>query len=243
MRTTPYNFASQPAQPAAPAKETTVTQPSFDSSVIRDLSKELARPVSKPTPQPQNEAETTTQTPPPGTDNAAETTEPTKGTANLDEGVKKFKEEIEGDIKKAIEDPKRASKNVLKFINMGRFILYPWIYKRAIFEGPELTAIDTVLKKVADAKRASKEPEFDPFEKGVYAKWEEYEKRKQGILWTAEEIDQINEVAYLKLAEIQFLRWLMQNEWAIVIIYIESKRFVPLFAYRMGFGSVDMNVL
>lgn len=241
MRTTPYNFAVKTEVPPAKA-ETTVNKQSYESSVIRDLSSEIARPAGKPTPAPETTAETTTQTPLPAPGTEIPKPE-NKGTANLNEEVEKFKKGLEGDIAKAIEDPKRASKNVLKFINMGRFVLYPWIYKRAIFEGPELTSLDTVLKKHADAKRQSKEPEFDPFEKDVYKKWEEYEKRKQGILWTAEEIDQINEVAYLKLAEIQFLRWLMQNEWAIVIIYIESKRFVPLFAYRMGFGSVDMDVL
>lgn len=241
MRSVPYNF-TKPATPETTAVEPKLKERSFESSIVRDLSAEVARPIkpsatveTEPKPQPEPAKDPKTETPAP---------EPDKdGTAQLNEGVAKFKETIEKEIKTAIADPKRASKNVLKFMNMGRFILYPFLYKRIIFEGPELDAIDPLLKKIAEAEKANTEPVLNNFEKRVHKKWQEYEVLKRGILWTAEEIEQINEVAYLKLAEIKFLKWLMENEWAIVIIYIESKRFVPAFGSRMGFGAPDLSVL
>ena len=242
MRTTPYSFAKQPAaEPKAESPQ--LNQKSYDESIVTDLSKELARPVSKPAPDPQQEQTTTTSTEP-----VKESTEPKPETkpgssANLTEEVGKYKEKLQKEISEAIEDPKRAGKNVLRFINMGRFLLYPYIYKRIIFEETERVAIDATLKKIAQAAIDKKEPELNDFEKGVHKKYQEFQAAAGKVLWSEEEIDQINAVAYLKLAEIKFLRWLMENEWAIVIIYIESKRFVPVVGSRMGFGSLDLSGL
>lgn len=243
MISTLYNY--KPKGQAAEAPKPTLNKQSYQSSVVRDLGEELKRPRSTPAPEAETAQNTRTERDTPTTEASNEPTqaEGSKATANLDEGVKQFKEKLQSDIDKAIADPKRASKNVLKVINMVRFFLYPWLYKRAIFDGPQLTALEPMLKKVAAAKMENKEPELNNFEKEIYTKYQFYEQHKQGILWTPDEIEQINEVAYLKLAEVSFLRWLMVNEWALVIVYIESKRVVPPIAQRMGFGNLDFNVM
>jgi hypothetical protein len=232
MRSTPYSFAKTPTAVAEPK----LNKVSYDSSIVRDLSEEIARPIGKNTSTAAAPQTETTAEP------KKETTGP-KSTATIDEGVKEMREKVEKQLEETIKDPKRASKNVLRFINMARFVLYPWIYKRIIFEGAELAAFDATIKKQADAGIQGKTIEFNDFEKKLLKKFDDYEILKKAVLWTPDEIDQINEVAYLKLAEIKFLRWLMGNEWALVILYIEGKRFMPVVGSRFGFSAGDFSAL
>jgi type IV secretory pathway VirB10-like protein len=238
MRTAPFkNITPPPSVSVKPNTEPAqLNQRSFESSIVRDLSEEIARPKA-PAPAPKVEKESTPT--PEATKSKTETT----GSATLSEDVNAYKEKIKEEIKTTIEDPKRASKNVLRFINMGRFLLYPFLYKRIIFEETERNTIDKVLQKIAKASTDKKEPELDEFESRVYKKFKEYEAATSKVLWSETEIDQINEVAYLKLAEIKFLQWLMEHDWAIVIIIIESKRFVPVVGSRLGFGALDLSGL
>lgn len=243
MRTAPF----KPLTPPAPAstEPAQVNQRSFESSIVRDLGKEMARPVThvKVETTPVIETVTTdpakTETPAP--EPTTGTQQPSTSSASLTDDVNKYKEKIQGEINEAIKDPKAASKNVLRFINMGRFLLYPYLYKRIIFEETERNTIDKVLQIIAKASTDKVEPKLDEFQARVYKKFKEYEAAAAKVLWTEEEINQINEVAYLKLAEIKFLEWLMRHDWAIVIIIIESKRFVPVIGSRMGFGALDLS--
>jgi hypothetical protein len=231
MRSTPYKFLK--ATPATePKAGTAIAEQSFEDSIVRDLSAELKRPAATPPP------------PPPATDTPADSpeevpaTDTPTGTATLTEKVEKVKASIEQELNATLENPKRSAKNALRFINFGRLMLYPFLYKKVLFEGPELTAIDALLLKIAEAEKQNKKPELNAYETRLWDKWQKYEVHKSKVLWTEEEINDITEVAYLKLAEIKFLRWLMENEWAIVILVIEGKRWAPVAGQRFGF---DLN--
>lgn len=252
MRTTKYSFAQPTATAPAAAQTPTVNKPSFESSVIRKLSDEIVRPVSKPTPQPQTEPKPTPEAEKPTTEttNPQPATEPTKGTANLGEDFEKFKDKFREDGTKAIEDPKRAAATTLKFINFIRTIGYPFLMKWAIFEPAEKAELDKILAKVFEAQKASTQTNRAPFDKviselslfelNVYNKWVGFEAHKKNIAWTETEINFLVEVGHLKMQEVAFIKWLMQNEFAMAILFIEGRRIVPVVTARMGLGFIDV---
>lgn len=255
MRKTPYSFSTHPTATAPAAAQTPmVNKPSFESSVIRKLSDEIIRPVSKPTPQPQTEPKPTPeaekQTAQPTTDNPQPATEKPKGTANLGEDFEKFKEKFREDGTKAIEDPKRAAATTLKFINFIRTIGYPFLMKWAIFEPAEKAELDKILAKVFESQKQSTQTNRAPFDKviselslfelNVYNKWVGFEAHKKNISWTETEINFLVEVGHLKMQEIAFIKWLMQNEFAMAILFIEGRRIVPVVTARMGLGFIDV---
>lgn len=240
MRRQPYNWAipgnSSGNETTAPE---TLNKSSFDDSIVLDLSSEFKRP-EKPVIKTQPEATTpkteheTTATPP------KIKVEPAPVSGKLREDIAKLKEQVEKELKATIENPQRASENVLKFFNVVRLFVYPWIYKKVLFDGAELPMFDAVMKKTVQAKMAGKEAELNPAEKEMLQKIEFFKAQKNAIPWTEEEIKQGAEVAYHKLAEIKFLSWLMENEWALFFFVIESKRLGPVIGHRMGFGEIKL---
>ena len=234
MRKIPFGFAHKGNPTGEPPK---LIKKSFDESVITDLTKEFKRPETKPDPpkpEPKPNTEENTET----TTQEQET--PDVKSAKLREDIGKVQEKLKEEIKVAIENPKRASKNVLKFLNLIRMFVYPWIYKKILFEGQELEMYDAVLKKIIAAKLANKEPELNVVEKELHDKMEFFKKQKLNVPWTEGEIDEGAEIAYAKLAEIKFLSWLMENEWAVYFMVIEGKRFGPVIGHRMGFGEISL---
>lgn len=240
MRKTPYNFTAPNAGAESSSQNVTekVTEQSFDDSLVTDLADVIKRPQA-PKPSAEIITETVTETHEPV---AAETTEP--GSANLSEGVEKMKTQLSKQVEQINADPMRSAKNVLKFINLGRMLLYPWLYKKIIFEGQEGQDLDAVLSKVAELQKKNQDPEkgdaLNAYEMRIWKKYQGYEGHKKGIMWSSEEVDQIADVAYLKLAEVKFLNWLINNEWALVIIYIESKRILPVVGQRMGMSDFSL---
>lgn len=248
MRTIP--FKNPLPETKAPAPEATqVKTRSFESSIVRDLGEEIARPVA-PDPKPEVKPEQpaaqtqTTAVEQPNT----QTTEPSSSsatmTADMQQKVDKFKETLGTQLNETVSDPKRAAKHALHIINLVRFFAYPWLYKKILFTPFEVTQIETAQKRKA-AELSKKDGKFEPTEgeKAMLDKWDFFQKQAGKVSWSKEEIDLIAEVGYLKLAEIQFIKWLMQNEWMIVILIIEGPRWAPVAGYKMGFGEMDISGL
>lgn len=255
MRTGKFNFKDTPASNPAAGKKLIqeLLQPSFESSVIPDLSAEVARKVHTPPPPPQTEAKTApaaenTGTGPaaPAAETAAEATTGTS-TANLGENFEKFKQKMATEGEKAIADPKRAAATTLKFLNFIRIVAYPWLMKWAVFEAGEKAELDAILAKVFEAEK-QKTPElrdkvladFTLFEKRVYEKWNGLEAHKKTIAWTPEEINFLVDVGHMHMMEIKFFRWLMGNEFALGLLFIEGRRLAPVVTARMGLGFIEI---
>lgn len=249
MRKAPFNWALRTASSdTAEGDSEKIKETAFEDSLVFDLEKEFARPKPKPAPV-KEQSEVTTDEPEviddeeiddnePG--NASEPEKPGGMSGKLRDDIDKYKKELEKEINVAIENPKRASENVLRFFNVIRLFAYPWIYKKILFDGAELPLFEQVLKKQVQAKMSGQKLELTPAEQDMAAKIEFFKNRKLEIPWSEQEIKDGAEVAYMKLAEIKFLQWLMQNEWAIYFFVLESKRFGPLLAYRFGLGEVKL---
>lgn len=247
MRTKPYAFKTPATAPETPGTEPVLKQNSYADSIVRDLSSEVARPAAKPTPQPQTEAETPakTETPAPATDNAQPATD--NGTATLNQDFDKFKQKFAEDATKAIEDPKRAAQTTVRFFNFVRMVGYPFLMKWAAFEDQEKAVLDATLAKVFEAEKNKTTDardkviaDFTILEKRVYEKWQGLEAHKKNIAYTEAEINFLVDVGYMKMQEIKFIKWLMQNEFAMAILFIEGRRIAPVVTARMGLGFVDL---
>jgi hypothetical protein len=250
MRSTPYQFTDKTTA-ATPAAEPKLNERSFESSVIRDLSAEIARPIKptvtvenepKPIQEQKNEPKNT-ETP------TTENTEAPKpaGTATLNEDFQKYKEKFQADATKAIEDPKRAAATTVRFFNFIRMVGYPFLMKWAAFEEQEKAVLDATLAKVFEAEKNKTTEtrdkviaDFTILEKRVYEKWQGLEAHKKNIAYTEAEINFLVDVGYMKMQEIKFIKWLMQNEFAMAILFIEGRRIAPVVTARMGLGFVDL---
>lgn len=252
MRTTPYNFTTPPAPAATKAAEPVVNKQSYTSSLV-DIKKEILRPASKPASPTQTDAKTAENAPTPPTQDAApatnngQPTTETKGTANLGEDFEKFKTKFREDGAKAIDDPKRAAATTLKFINFIRVIGYPFLMKWALFEPAEKTELEKIQAKVFEAEKQKTTDardkviaDFTVFERRIFEKWQGFEKHKTTIAWSEAEINFLVDVGHLKMQEIAFIKWLMQNEFAMAILFIEGRRVAPVITARMGLGFIDM---
>jgi hypothetical protein len=248
MRSTPYKFATPAAVPETPTAEPKLKERSFESSIVRDLSSEIARPATKATAQPENEPKPQPEAKTEAT--AGETTNPAPdktGTATLNESFEKYKEKFQAEATKAIEDPKRAAATTVRFFNFIRMVGYPFLMKWAAFEPQEKAILDATLAKVFEAEKNKTTEardkviaDFTVLEKRVYDKWQGLEAHKKTIAYTEEEINFLVDVGYMKMQEIKFIKWLMQNEFAMAILFIEGRRIAPVVTARMGLGFVDL---
>lgn len=249
MRTKPINWNNNGTEVQAEPEK--VNQQSFENSIVRDLSEEIARPVKevvKPviqeSPAEPAESSSTTSSVEPEAEATGTDTQP-----DMDKAVVKLKEKIGQALNETIADPKRASKTALRFINTIRFFVYPVIYKKIIFDGPEANDLDKVLRVVAEFKQKPENQgkevlnHLNDYQRSIYKKYLDYDRHKKAVLWTPDELEQINEVAYLKLAEVKMLRWLMENEWMLVLLIIEGKRLMPVAATRFGITDLDLSLL
>jgi len=254
LRTIPFKNPL-PATQTPPAEPLQVKTRSFESSIVRDLGEEIKRPVA-PDPKPEVKQEQpeflnddrelqrgSSQSEIPNPKSEIPGSSATM-TPEMQEKVNKFKETLGTQLNETVSDPKRAAKHALHIINLVRFFAYPWLYKKILFTPFEISQIETAQKRKA-AELSKKDGKFEPTEgeKAMLDKWDFFQKQAGKVSWSKEEIDLIAEVGYLKLAEIQFIKWLMQNEWMIVILIIEGPRWAPVAGYKMGFGEMDISGL
>lgn len=245
MRTIP--FKPLPKETAAPTEPATLNQRSFADSVVTDMSKEIARPHTEVKPTVETtapEAKPTTETTAPAAESSNTESSPDAMSPEMREKVDKVKDALGKELNQAVTDPKRAAKHALHIINLVRYFAYPFLYKKILFTPFEIQQIEAAQKRKA-AELGKKDGKWEPneAEKEMLGKWEFFQKQAGKVSWTGEEIELITEVAYLKLAEIKFIRWMMENEWVIVILIIEGPRWAPIASYKMGFGEMDLGGL
>lgn len=148
----------------------------------------------------------------------------------------KFKEKTGKVIGDYVKDPKKVTKVLVKVGGGLRMLLYPFIYKLIIFDtSDERRDCERILKRMADAKRQGiTEPiTLDPYEQELMGKWNDFKAQKKKIMFTDEEVNLITEVFEDKIKELPIGAWLEKYDWLLVLLYVESKRFVPVAGIRM----------
>lgn len=252
MRSIPFK---SPSTPSPQETTPTLNQPTFQQSVVTDLSKEIQRPTTTP-PSPLKGEQTAEQPETPEVKPETPAAEPTTNnqqqtttssatlSPEMREKVDAVKNALNKELTTTIADPKRAARHALHIINLVRFFAYPWLYKKILFTDTEIQQIEAAQKHKAAVIGEGKE-EFKPnaLEKEMLEKWDFFQRQAKKVSWSEQEIELIAEVGYAQLAEIKFIQWMMKNEWVIVILIIEGPRWAPVAGYKMGFGEMDMGGL
>lgn len=237
MRTTPIKNFGQNIEP----KEPPVQAAPPPQAEVFDIMAHLKTPTQlKPTVA----AAETEQTEAPATQPPAPTNEkadagpdqPNKSTVAPEFDEEKFKEfekKAERTVESILKDPKKFTSLCVTLLDMGRMMVYPWIYERILFESHERREIVPLLKKVAQAKRESRAPVLNPYEKELLARREEFAERKKGIPYTEKEVELLVSHLHEKLAQMPIAQLMEKYDWVLILLFVEGSRFAPLIGDKM----------
>lgn len=207
----------------------------LNESVV-DLTDLLKKPVNVPVPeaeqeQEQEQDETVEEKQP--TDEAqteATTEKPKFDKADFD----RFKEKTTKVLGDYVKDPKKVTKVMIKFGGMLRMLLYPFIYKLIIFDtADERKDCERLLKRMAEDKRKGTETSMDAYDQELIAKWNDFLSQKKKIMFSEDEVNLLTEILEERVKELPIAQWIEKYDWLLILLYIESKRFVPVVGIRM----------
>jgi hypothetical protein len=204
----------------------------LDDSVV-DLSDILRKPVTgapNPTVPDDEEPEEIEETKEPEQTSAETEAKDEFNKADFE----RFKEKTTKVLGDYVKDPKKVTKVMIKFGGMLRMLLYPFIYKLIIFDSAdERRDAEKVLKRIAEGKRTNTEVTLDPYDQELIEKWNDFKTQKNKIMFTESEVNLLAEILEDRVKELPIAQWIEKYDWLLVLLYIESKRFVPVIGIRM----------
>lgn len=205
----------------------------LNESVV-DLTDLLKKPVNVPVPEAEQEQEPDEQGEEPESTNEAQTEVTTEKTKFDKADFDRFKEKTAKVLGDYVKDPKKVTKVMIKFGGMLRMLLYPFIYKLIIFDSAdERRDAEKVLKRIAEGKRTNTEVTLDPYDQELIEKWNDFKTQKSKIMFTESEVNLLAEILEDRVKELPIAQWIEKYDWLLVLLYIESKRFVPVIGIRM----------
>lgn len=241
MRTVP--FVTPVPAPAA----NTVAPPAQDEVI--DLSEILSQKAAPAAFQPaitEAEVESETQTQAGPGETKPEEAAPAADAPKFDDAkFESFKNMAEKTVSNFIKEPKKFAGLIVKFGNMLRVFLYPFLFRGMVFEADEYKDAQATMKKVVANKKENKPPTegLNNYELELLQKWNDFVSLKKKIPLTKEEEEWIVEIAHEKIAQMPWAQWLEEHSWVLVLIYIESQRVIPAVGVKMQNDMLkDFNV-
>lgn len=244
MRSGPFKSSAKTETPEGGATETVARKTLKDSVVdISSILSQQAEEVKEhASPEPNKERKPDTD---PDLDDDDDDFEEVDGNdskkENSDSSPKfdkeefdKFKDKTTKVLGDYVKDPKKVTKVMVKFGGMLRMLLYPFIYKLIIFEtSDERKDCELTLKKITAAKKRNEVAELNDYEQELMAKWNDFIACKNKIMLSDEEVNLLTDILEDKVKDMPIAQWIEKYDWMFVLLYIESKRFVPVAGIRM----------